>query len=326
MKICIYGAGAIGGYVGAMLAREGADVSLIARGAHLAAMKKNGLRLEVGDDSFTVHPTLTDDPAELGPQDYVLLTMKAHGVRAVADAMQPLLGPDTAVVTAQNGLPWWYFYGHEGEYENRQLDSCDPGGELWDKIGPERAIGSVVWQAAEVPEPGVVKLGYGERLSLGEPRGGKSDRITALSQALISAGVKAPIRPNLRNEIWAKLWGNLSFNPVSALVCATLEDMANDDGTRAVISQMMSEAQTIGEKLGVRFPMTVEKRIETARAVGHHKTSMLQDLEGGRTMEIEPILGSVAELGRMTETPTPAIDIVYNLVVMRARQAGCYAA
>lgn len=325
MKICIYGAGAIGGYVGAMLARQGADVSLIARGAHLAAMKQNGLRLEIGEESFTVHPRLTDDPSELGHQDYVLLTMKAHGVSAIADAMQPLLGPDTAVVTAQNGLPWWYFHGMEGPFQDRQLESCDPGGVLWDKIGPHRAIGSVVWQAAEVPEPGVVRLGYGERLSLGEPKGGKTDRIMRLSRALMDAGVKAPVRPNLRNEMWAKLWGNLSFNPVSALTGATLAGMAGDEGVRSVITQMMTEAQQIGELLGIRFPMTVEKRIAAAAAVGEHKTSMLQDLEGGRTMEIEPILGSVAELGRMTGVATPAIDIVYNLVVMRARQSGCYA-
>ena len=326
MKICIYGAGAIGGYVGAMLARQGADVSLITRGPHLAAMKKNGLRLISAEDDFTVQPTLTDDPAELGPQDYVLLTMKAHGVRAVADAMQPLLGPDTAVVTAQNGLPWWYFYGLEGPWENRRLESTDPNGEIWDKIGPQRAIGSVVWQAAEVPEPGVIKLGYGERLALGEPDGSRSDRIQALSKALIDAGVKAPIRPNLRNEIWAKLWGNLSFNPVSALTSATLEDMAGDPGVRAVIAGMMTEAQAIGEKLGVRFPMSVDRRIEAAANVGAHKTSMLQDLETGRTMEIEPILGAVAELGHMLELPTRAIDMVYSLVVLRAKSAGCYAA
>lgn len=325
MKICIYGAGAIGGYVGAMLARQGADVSLIARGPHLEAMKKNGLRLDIGDESFTVHPTLTNDPAELGHQDYVLLTMKAHGVSAIADTMQPLLGPDTAVVTAQNGVPWWYFHGMDGEYQDRQLESCDPGGVLWQKIGPERAIGSVVWQAAEVSEPGVVKLGYGERLSLGEPKGGKSDRIMTLSKALMDAGVKAPVRPNIRNEMWTKLWGNLSFNPVSALTGATLAGMAQDEGVRSVITQMMTEAQQIGDALGVRFPMTVEKRIAAAEAVGEHKTSMLQDLEGGRTMEIEPILGAVAELGRITGVATPAIDIVYNLVVMRARQAGCYA-
>lgn len=326
MKICIYGAGAIGGYVGAMLARQGVDVSLIARGPHLAAMKANGLKLISAEDEFVVHPQVTDDPAELGPQDYVLLTMKAHGVRAVADAMQPLLGPETAVVTAQNGMPWWYFYGHGGPFENRRLDSADPGGEIWEKIGPERAIGSVVWQAAEVPEPGVVKLGYGDRLALGEPDGSRSERIQALSKTLIAAGVKAPVRPNLRNEIWAKLWGNLSFNPVSALTAATLEDMAGDDGVRQIIAGMMTEAQAIGEALGVRFPMTVEKRIEAASAVGAHKTSMLQDLEGGRTMEIEPILGAVAELGRMLELPTPTIDIVYSLVVLRAKSAGCYAA
>jgi len=325
MKICIYGAGAIGGYVGAMLARQGAEVSLIARGPHLAAMQANGLRLEVGDDSFTVHPTLTDDPADLGPQDYVLLTMKAHGVQAIADAMQPLLGPDTAVVTAQNGLPWWYFHGLGGPYEGRRLESCDPGNVLWDRIGPDRAIGSVVWQAAEVPEPGVVKLGYGERLSLGEPKGGRSDRIDVLSKALVAAGIKAPVRPNLRNEIWAKLWGNLSFNPVSALTGATLEQLATDPGVRPIIAAMMTEAQAIGEALGARFPMTVDKRISTAQAVGAHKTSMLQDLETGRTMEIEPIIGSLVELAQITGLPAPTIRTVYDLVVLRARTAGCYA-
>ncbi|WP_281018036.1 MULTISPECIES: 2-dehydropantoate 2-reductase [unclassified Minwuia] len=326
MKICIYGAGAIGGYVGAMLSRAGADVSLIARGPHLAAIRENGLRLKSAEDDFTVHPRATDDPSELGPQDYVLLTLKAHGVRAVADAMQPLLGPDTAVVTAQNGMPWWYFHGLEGKYAGQRLVSADPGNELWDKIGPERVIGSVVWQAAEVPEPGVVQLGYGERLSLGEPDGSKSDRIQALSSALVNAGVKAPIRPNIRNEIWVKLWGNLSFNPVSALTGATLVDMAQDAGVGSVIHTMMTEAKAVGEALDVRFPMTVEKRITSAEKVGAHKTSMLQDLEGGRTMEIEPIIGTVSELGRITGIPTPIIDTVYHLTVLRAKQAGCYTA
>jgi len=326
MKICIYGAGAIGGYVGAMLSRAGADVSLIARGPHLAAIREKGLRLKSAEDDFTVHPRATDDPSELGPQDYVLLTLKAHGVRAVADAMQPLLGPDTAVVTAQNGMPWWYFHGLEGKYAGQRLESADPGNELWDKIGPERVIGSVVWQAAEVPEPGVVQLGYGERLSLGEPDGSKSDRIQALSSALINAGVKAPIRPNIRNEIWVKLWGNLSFNPVSALTGATLVDMARDAGVGSVIHTMMTEAKAVGEALDVRFPMTVEKRIASAEKVGAHKTSMLQDLEGGRTMEIEPIIGTVSELGRITGVATPTIDTVYHLTVLRAKQAGCYTA
>lgn len=326
MKICIYGAGAIGGYIGAMLAREGADVSLIARGPHLQAMRERGLRLNSGEESFVVRPRCTDNPAELGPQDYVLLTLKAHGVRGIVDVIQPLLGPDTAVVTAQNGVPWWYFYGLEGEFAEKRLEAADPGGLIWDRIGPERAIGSVVWQAAEIPEPGVVSLGYGERFSLGEPAGGRSERIVRLSEALVAAGVKAPIRPDIRNEIWVKLWGNLSFNPVSALTEATLAAMARDPGVHGVVAAMMTEAMAIGERLGIRFPMTVEKRIEAAAAVGEHKTSMLQDLAAGRTMEIEPIIGAVSELGRLTGVPTPTVDLVYHLVVLRAKTAGCYAA
>lgn len=324
MKICIYGAGAIGGYVGAMLARQGADVSLVARGPHLSAIRANGLKLVSATEEFTVRPVATDNPADLGPQDFVLLTLKAHGVSGIVDAIQPLLGPDTAVVTAQNGLPWWYFFGQQGDFSGRRLESADPGGLIWDRIGPERAIGSVVWQAAEIPEPGVISLGYGERLSLGEPAGGKSDRIVRLSEALVAAGVKAPIRPDIRNEIWVKLWGNLSFNPVSVLTRSTLVAMARDAGVRGVIAAMMTEAQAVGERLGVRFPMTVDKRIAAAEAVGEHKTSMLQDLEGGRTMEIEPIIGTVSELGRLTGIPTPTIDTVYHLVVRRAKAAGCY--
>ncbi|MEC9348052.1 MAG: 2-dehydropantoate 2-reductase [Pseudomonadota bacterium] len=325
MKICIYGAGAIGGYVGAMLARQGADVSLVARGPHLAAIREMGLKLVSATEEFTVRPVATDNPADLGPQDFVLLTLKAHGVTGIVDAIQPLLGPDTAVVTAQNGLPWWYFHGQKSEFAGQRLESADPGGLIWDRIGPERAIGSVVWQAAEIPEPGVISLGYGERLSLGEPAGGKSDRIVRLSEALVAAGVKAPIRPDIRNEIWVKLWGNLSFNPVSVLTQSTLVAMARDDGVRSVIAAMMEEAKAIGERLGIRFPMTVDKRIASAEAVGEHKTSMLQDLEGGRTMEIEPIIGTVSELGRLTGIPTPTIDTVYRLVVRRAKAAGCYA-
>ncbi|MDF1720912.1 MAG: 2-dehydropantoate 2-reductase [Minwuia sp.] len=325
MKICIYGAGAIGGYVGAMLSRAGADVSLIARGPHLAAIQKNGLRLISAEEDFTVQPRATDDPAELGPQDYVMLTLKAHGVRPIADVMQPLLGPDTAVVTAQNGLPWWYFHGVEGKHAGQRLESTDPGNVLWDRIGPERVIGSVVWQAADIPEPGVVKLGYGERLSLGEPDGSKSARIQALSSALINAGVKAPVRPNIRNEIWVKLWGNLSFNPVSALTGATLIELSQDPGVGGVIHAMMNEAKMVAETLDVRFPMTVEKRMQAAEKVGAHKTSMLQDFEAGRSMEIEPIIGAVSELGRIVGVPTPTIDTVYHLTVMRAKQSGCYA-
>lgn len=321
MKICIYGAGAIGGFIGALLARSsnqtGVEVSLIARGAHLAAIRKNGLTMVHGDERFTVHPVATDNPAELGPQDFVILALKAHSVTAIIDDLQHLLGPETAVVTAQNGVPWWYFHGQEGPLENTQIEASDPGGILWDRIGPERAIGTVVWQAAEILEPGVVELTYGDRLSLGEPAGGRSDRIQRLSSVLIDAGLKAPVRPNIRNEIWTKLWGNLSFNPVSVLTQMTLDNLVRNPSSHRIIAAMMTEAVAIGEKLGIRFPVTVDKRIEAAGNVGPHKTSMLQDLEAGRPMEIDPILGGVVELGRLTDTPTPTMDLVYDLVKAR---------
>ena len=325
MKVCIFGAGAIGGYIGASLARIGVDVSLIARGPHLAAMQENGLTLRSRTDEFTVRPFCTDDPAKAGPQDYVLIALKAHGVPGIVPALQPLFGPDTTVVGAQNGLPWWYFYKHGGEYDGQRLKSVDPGNVQWDGIGPERIIGSVVWQAAELVKPGVVEHSYGERMPLGEPDGSRSDRAVALSKVLIEAGIKSPVRPNIRNEIWIKLWGNLSFNPVSVLTHATLVTLARDPGVSAVIVRMMEEAQQIGETLGVRFPMTVADRLKAAEEVGEHKTSMLQDLESGRPMEIEPLIGVVAELGRLVGVPTPTIDMVYDLVVLRAKEAGCYA-
>ena len=324
MKICIYGAGSIGGYIGALLARQGVDVTLIARGPHLAAMRANGLTLEKDGERFTVHPACTDDPAEAGPQDYVLLTLKAHALGAIVDRMQPLLGPETAVVNAQNGIPWWYFHKLAGPYEGRTIEAVDPGGVLWRVLGPERAIGTVVWQAAELVEPGVVRHVYGERMPLGEPDGSRSDRARRLSEALIAAGVKSPLRPNIRNEIWMKLWGNLSFNPVSVLTHATLEILAGDAGMRPILRAMMAEAQRVGEALGVRFPMSIDDRIATAAKVGAHRTSMLQDLTLGRPMEIEPLVGSVVELGRIVGVATPTIELIYNLVVLRAREAGCY--
>lgn len=318
MKICIYGAGAIGGFIGAMLARAGADVSLIARGAHLAAIKQNGLTMVHGDDRFTVHPVATDNPADLGHQDFVILALKAHSVTTIIDDLQHLMGPDTAVVTAQNGVPWWYFYGEAGPLENTRIEASDPGGVLWDRIGPERAIGTVVWQAAEILEPGVVELSYGDRLSLGEPAGGKTARVERLSEILVGAGLKAPIRPNIRNEIWTKLWGNLSFNPVSVLTQMTLDNLVRHPSSHRIIALMMTEAQEIGQKLNIRFPVTVDKRIDAAGNVGPHKTSMLQDLEAGRPLEIDPILGATIELGRLTDTPTPTMDLIYDLV--KARQ------
>jgi 2-dehydropantoate 2-reductase len=324
MKLCIFGAGAMGGWIGGLLARQGVDVTLIARGPHLAAMRERGLTVRMNDEEFVTHPRLTDDPEEAGPQDYVFISLKAHSVPPVAERMRPLLGPDTAVVTASNGIPWWYFYKLPGPWENHRLETVDPGGKQWDVFGPERAIGCILWPAAEVVEPGVVQHEYGDRLSVGEPDGSRSERVQALSQVLQAAGLRAPIRPNLRNETWVKIWGNVSLNPVSALTLSTLEEMIDDPGTLTVIRQMMLEAQAVGEKLGVRFGMNVDQRIKGAAEVGSHRTSMLQDLERGRPMEIDALVGVVSELGRLVEVPTPTIDTVYHLVVRRAREAGCY--
>ncbi|MEM6758260.1 MAG: 2-dehydropantoate 2-reductase [Pseudomonadota bacterium] len=324
MKICIFGAGAIGGYMGVKLAQAGADVSLVARGPHLAAMQANGLRLieEAGD--VTVPVTASDNAADLGPQDYVIVTLKAHSVPPVVPKMAPLIGPDTTIVSGVNGVPWWYFHKIDTDLEGTRLESVDPGNAQWDGFGPDRVLGCVVYPAAEVIEPGVVKHIEGNRFSLGEPDGSKSERALALSKALSAAGLKAPVRPRLRDEIWVKLWGNLSFNPISALTHATLDVLCTDPGTRAVARGMMVEAQQIAEKLGVKFPIDVERRIDGGAAVGAHRTSMWQDMDQGRPMEIDALVGSVQELGRLTDTPTPTIDTVLALVQLRGRSAGLY--
>ncbi len=323
MRICIYGAGAIGGYLGVQLALAGEDVTLIARGPHLEAMQANGLKLLIDGEERIAHPRCTDDPSTVGPQDYVIVTLKAHSVPRVVDAMQPLLGPETAVVSAVNGVPWWYFYQLEGPWQDRRIESVDPGGTQWDRIGPERAIGCVVYPACDVAEPGVIRHISGDRFTLGEPSGEKTERVMQLSKAMVEAGFKAPVR-NIRDEIWVKLWGNLCFNPISALTQATLDVVATEPGTRSVARAMMLEAQAIGEKLGVRFKVDVEKRIDGAAAVGAHRTSMLQDLELGRPMEIDALVTAVQEMGRLVEVPTPTLDVVLSLVQQRGRVAGCY--
>jgi len=323
MKICIYGAGAIGGYLGAQLALAGEDVTLIARGPHLEAMQRNGIRLLIDGEERVAHPRCTADPSEAGEQDYVIVTLKAHSAPRVVEAMQPLLGPDSAVVSAVNGVPWWYFYKLDGPWENTRVESVDPGGTQWEGIGPERAIGCVVYPATEVVEPGVIRHLDGNRFTLGEPSGEKTERVLALSKALIAAGFRAPVR-RIRDELWVKLWGNLSFNPISALTLETLDVVATDPGTRAVSKAMMLEAQEIGLKLGVRFPVDVEKRIDGAAAVGAHRTSMLQDLERGRAMEIDALVTAVQEMGQLVGVPTPTIDVVLALVQQRGRAAGAY--
>ncbi len=324
MRVCIFGAGAIGGYVAVELALAGVDVSCVARGPHLKAMRENGLKLLIGGEEKLAHVACSEDPADLGPQDFVIMSLKAPGAVAVADRLGPLMGPDTAVVTAQNGIPWWYFYKHGGPFDGTRLESVDPGGHQWDLIGPERAIGGVIYPAAEVIAPGVVRHQYGNRIMLGEPDGVKSARAQALSKALTDAGLKAPVRPRLRDDIWLKLWGNISFNPVSALTHATLATLAADEPVRSVIRAMMVEAQAVGEALGAKFTVDVDTRIQWAADVGAHKTSMLQDLERGRVMEIDALVTAVQEMGRLTGVATPTIDMVLGLVQLRAREAGCY--
>ncbi|MGB2891622.1 MAG: 2-dehydropantoate 2-reductase [Albidovulum sp.] len=300
MRICIFGAGAIGGYLGAKLAQAGVDVGIVARGPHLEAIRRKGLTL-IENGTTTEHRVRASaDARDFGPQDYVILTLKAHSVPAIVGDLAPLLEPATTVVSGVNGIPWWYFHKIGGPLEGTRLASVDPGDVQWNGIGPDRVLGCVVYPAAEVPEPGTVRHIEGNRFSLGEPNGSKSARAVALSAALTAAGLKAPVRPKLRDEIWVKLWGNLSFNPISALTHATLEILCTDPGTRAIARAMMVEAQVIAEKLGVSFPIDVDRRIDGGAAVGAHRTSMLQDLEAGRPMEIDALVGSVQELGRLT--------------------------
>jgi 2-dehydropantoate 2-reductase len=319
-KICVFGAGAIGGYIGARLAhRAETDVSLVARGPHLAAMEAKGLTLKQGGETFTVRPRVTSDPKTLGLQDFVIITLKAHALPLVLDQLQPLLGKDTAILFAQNGMPWWYFYKHGGPLDGRRIESVDPGGEIWKRLGPERALGSVVWQAAEMEGPGVIAHAYGDRLPIAEPSGEKTARAMLLSKLLMSAGIKSPVRGNLRDEIWLKLWGNLSFNPVSVLTQGTLLQLATDPGTRKVIRNMMEEAQAVAVALGVKFSVDIDERISMAEKVGNHRTSMLQDVEAGRATELDALLGAVIELAQMVGIAAPCLSLVYDLTKFRSK-------
>jgi 2-dehydropantoate 2-reductase len=310
--------------MGAKLAAKGdVDVTFIARGPHLAAMREHGVKLISEGTEQIVHPRCVESAEEAGPQDYVLVTLKAHSLPSAAKQMQPLLGPDTAIVSAVNGIPWWYFHGLGGAYEGRIVQSVDPEGQVSALLPPSRAIGCIVYPAAEVTAPGVIEHSYGDRFSLGEPDGSRSPRAQALSEALIAAGFKAPVRPKIRDELWVKLWGNMAFNPISALTTATLDVLTGDEGQRGVARAMMLEGQRVAEALGVRFAIDVDKRIAGAAEVGAHKTSMLQDLERGRPMEIEALLGAVVELADWVGEAAPISRTVLALVRARARAAGC---
>ncbi|MGV7206350.1 2-dehydropantoate 2-reductase [Oxalobacteraceae bacterium A2-2] len=321
MKIAVIGAGAIGGYVGAKLALAGEDVTFMVRGANLRAIRQNGIKLidHEGAEHVATNVAATDNYQEAGPQDLVILALKAHQVDSVAQQLPALFGPHTSVVTMQNGIPYWYFHRHGGSLEGRGLDSVDPTGELVKLIPPERVIGCVVYPAAELEAPGVIRHIEGERFPLGELDGSTSERVQAISAVFTKAGLKAPVLDNIRAEIWLKLWGNLSFNPISALTHATLVDICQFPQTRELAAGMMREAQAVANKLGIEFRVTLDKRIAGAEKVGKHKTSMLLDVEAGRDSEIDALVGSVVELGRFTDTPTPRIDSVYALVKLLTR-------
>ncbi len=321
MKIAIVGAGAIGGYLGAKLALAGVDVTFIARNRNLEAINARGFRLIQEDGSALHAPKVraVEHMADAGPQDAVLLTLKAHQVRDVLPGLRALFGPQTMVVTMINGVPWWYFHKLAGPYEGRSLSSVDPDGALAAGIEPERIIGSVVYPAAELVEPGVVRIIEGNRFTLGEPGGSRSERIEALSQTFMRAGFKSPVARDIRAELWVKLWGNLSFNPISALTHATLDNICRFPPTRALAERMMTEAQAVAEALGVRFKITLAQRLAGAQAVGAHKTSMLQDVEHGRALELEALVGAVIELGRITAVPTPTIEAIYAATSLLAQ-------
>ena len=314
MRVCVVGAGAIGGLMGAKLALAGNDVTLVARGPHLDAIRTHGLKLvlENGDEVVVNNVAATSIIAEASLPDFVVLALKAHQIAPIVDELAAIIGPNTTLVSIQNGIPWWYFQKHGGEYEGRHLESVDPNGYVMAAIDVERVVGCVVYPAAQISEPGVIRHIEGHRFPVGELDGRDTSRIRSLSEAFSQAGMKSPVLTDLRAEIWLKLWGNLSFNPISALTHATLVDICQFPLTRQLAAAMMTEAQTVANKLGIQFRVPLEKRIAGAEAVGKHKTSMLQDVELGRPIEVDALLGSVVELGRLTNTPTPHLDAVYS--------------
>jgi 2-dehydropantoate 2-reductase len=315
MKVCIVGAGAIGGYMAVRIANAGHDVSVIARGPHLAAIKSRGMKLIEENDEFVAENfTATEFVGELGPMDVVLLALKAHQIAPIVNDMSVLLGPNTVIVTLQNGIPWWYFQNFDGEYANRVVETVDPGGLLFKSIDPDRLIGCIAYPAATISKPGVIQHIEGNRFPVGELSGMKTERVQMVSDLFTESGFKSRILDDIRSEIWLKLWGNLTFNPISALSHSTLVDICQFPLTRQLAATMMTEAQTVGERLGAHFRIPMEKRIAGAESVGKHKTSMLQDVEAGKPMEIESMLGAVIELAEVTRVQTPTLRAIYACV------------
>jgi 2-dehydropantoate 2-reductase len=318
MRFTVVGAGAIGAFVGAMLSKSGEDVTLIARGAHLRAMQEHGVRVhgEIGD--FEARVSATDDPAKVGAVDVVLLTLKAHSLPEIAPRLAPLIAPGTWVVSAQNGIPWWYFYRHGGEWEGTHLESVDPGGVINQSIDSARVIGCVIYPSAAISEPGVIQHIEGTRFAIGEPDGSKSERCRKLADAFIKAGLRCPIRTNIRHDMWVKLMGNVAYNPISALTRATLIEIVRCPETRALATAIMTEAESVATRLGIEMGVSIEQRLEGAEKVGHHKTSMLQDVESGRPMELEAIVGAVVELGDKLGLSLSCTKAVYACVKLLA--------
>jgi 2-dehydropantoate 2-reductase len=319
MRIAVIGVGAIGGLLAAKLAQAGEEVSVVARGAHLAAIRDNGLRLIEATGEIVAHPRACERVADLGPQDCVVLAVKAHQVADIAAQVPSALAPEGVILTAQNGIPFWYFHGSGGPYEGRGLASVDPHGRIAEALPAERLIGSVVYPAAEIAAPGIIRHIEGHRFTLGELDGSTTARATALSEVLQRAGFKAPVTGDIRTEIWLKLWGNATLNPVSALTRATLSDILGFAPTRALIAEMMAEVKAIGEAHGIRFRLSIDKRIAGAEAIGAHKTSMLQDIEAGRAPEIEALVGSVIEMGSLAGLEAPRLAAAYAMVKLLAR-------
>jgi 2-dehydropantoate 2-reductase len=311
VKIVIAGAGAIGGYIGAKLARAGADVVLFARGPHLKAMQERGLRVVSHEGDFEVKPQVTGDLQTIGQADVVILGVKAHSLTTLAPQLRPLLGPETVVLSTQNGIPWWYFQGIGGELDGVRLERVDPDGAIASSIEARRVIGSLAYFATDITEPGVIHHMEGNRLTLGEPDGSKSDRARAIAEALIAAGFRCPISTRFRQEIWVKLMGNVAFNPISALTGGTLEEMVRHPDVSRLVRDVMTELEALARRLGVEMPISIDQRMAGAEKVGAHKTSMLQDFEAGRPMELESIVGAVVELGERLDVPTPATRAVY---------------
>ena len=326
VKICVYGAGAIGGYLAACLHDAGAEVSLIARGPHLEAIQNHGLQLKIRGETHHYNLKASNTPSDFGEQDYIIIALKAHGITHITEEIKPLLGPNTAVVSAVNGLPWWYFFkaNTNTDLDNKHLQSVDPDGKIWNSIGANRAIGCVVYPACEISKPGTITHIEGERISLGEPSGEMTERMKILSELMIKGGLKAPQKKRIRDEIWIKLWGNCSFNPVSALTGASLDKIAEDPSTRKIVRDIMQECMEIGERLSIRFAVSIEDRINGAGKIIGHKPSTRQDIEMGRPLEIDPLVTVLIELAQHLNIETPILTSVSSLLKLQARTLGLY--